>query len=230
MMLRRIALAATTHASAGALCYYVGYRTGVHDASDATRQFERQIKNEQASKQELLEHLQHGAFVKLGQSDIAGVGVFALIDIPAGVNPFVAPNAHLRSERNVLLTADELQACPPAVVRHVLDFHDHVLDNEFTDAIEYPEKVKVNAGSTVSMDASWYLNHSEAAPNVEHDTTRNTDSDGFWPYRTTRLVRAGEELLLDYRVALPGVYAQMQAQRRRDLGVKVVPPWRKVAR
>ena len=66
----------------------------------------------------------------------------------------------------------------------------------------------------VAMDASWYLNHGEH-PNVRPYTP---DSDatgaggpGFNAYRTTRHVHAGEELLLDYRDALPGVFARFGA-------------------
>jgi hypothetical protein len=64
------------------------------------------------------------------------------------------------------------------------------------------------------MDASWFLNHGEAA-NVEQVTEARAEG-GFYHYRTTRPVVAGEELLLDYRTALPGVFAQIQAQQRRE--------------
>ena len=87
MLLRRLALAGT-HAIAGGLAYRVGYRTGVNDAQDPATAFEKMVAREQAMKEDLLDHLRHHAYVKLGPSSIAGVGVFALVDIAAGVDPF----------------------------------------------------------------------------------------------------------------------------------------------
>ena len=155
----------------------------------------------------------HGAYVKLGPSSIAGVGVFALINIPAGVDPFAAPNEHLSGqERSLTLTGDELKRCPAAVVEHVLNFHDSCHNHSIGGTI-CPPSIDVNARGLVSMDTSWYLNHSEMA-NVELDTNGRA-AGGFFPFKTKRPVQAGEELLLDYRKALPGVYAQIQGQQTR---------------
>ena len=78
-------------------------------------------------------------------SRVAGVGVVALVDIPAETDPFVPPNAHLcRAEQSIPLTSDELQSLPPPVLEHVLSFHDST-----------PGRVPVNACGTVTMDASW---------------------------------------------------------------------------
>ena len=215
-MQRMVALAAS-HAFVGAAAYAVGYRNGTNaqQSLEAAKEFEHQATREQEEKAELLDYLRHRAYVKLGSSAVAGVGVFALIDIPPGVDPFEAPNLHLRgSEESVRLSADELQSCPSAVVDHILDFHDTQHAHNINGRM-YPPFVKVNARATVSMDASWYLNHGEAA-NVKIDTTSGTGGDAFFPYKTTRRVRAGEELFLDYRDALPGVYAQIQVQRERE--------------
>ena len=208
--MRRV-LAVATHSALGVAAYTVGYRTGSHDKSDPAREFAEHARQEKQLKTELLDHLMHRAYIKLAPSPIAGVGAFALIDIPAGVDPFAAPNGQLSSrEVSVTLTADDLMRCPATVVDHMLDFHDH--DQYITKSGRlYPPLVKVNARGMVAMDASWYLNHSEEA-NVEQD--REAGADGsFFPYRTTRHIRAGEELVLDYRKALPGVYAQIRAQR-----------------
>ena len=113
----------------------------------------------------------------------------------------------------VTLTADELMRCPSVVVDHLLDFHDsqhaHTIGGRLI-----PPTIKVHARAMVSMDASWYCNHGAEAANCEQNMEAIDDA-GFYSYRTTRLGRAGEELLLDYRTALPGVYAQLQAQRQR---------------
>lgn len=207
---RRIA----THAAVGVGAYTVGYRTAWHDRHDPASEFLEHAEREEKIKSSLLDHLMHEAYVKLAPSKVAGVGVFALTDIPANVDPFTSPNADLGGrERSVRLRSDELMRCPTAVVDHVLDFHDarhaHTVGGRL-----YPPSINVNARAMVTMDASWYLNHGEQA-NVEQATDASSDG-GFFPYRTVRHVRAGEELLLDYRKALPGVYAQIQAQQSRS--------------
>ena len=177
------------HAAVGGVAYNIGYRTGVHDDGDVRRVFERDAN----LKAELLDHLKHRAYVKLAPSRIAGVGVFAIVDIPSGTDPFAAPNASLRgTERSIAITASELEECPPAVAELVHDFHE----------IQFG----INATGMVSMDSSWYLNHGEQ-PNMEPYRSSSSAHE-FNAYRTTRRVLAGEELLLDYRTALPNVYAQ----------------------
>ena len=62
-----------------------------------------------------------------------------------------------------------------------------------------------------AMDASWYLNHSDNAPNVR---AVPPEEPGFTSYRTSRPVRAGDELLLDYRLDLPSLYTKLENERR----------------
>ena len=205
MLVRRAAVAAS-HIAASSLAYTIGYRTGVHDSHDPRREHAEQAARDSALKTELLDHLAHASYVKLAPSGVAGVGVVAVVDIPPGTDPFIAPNTHLRGrEWSVVLSADDLRRIPAAVAEHVLSFHDSQQDG----------RVGVNATAMVSMDASWYLNHG-SDPNVEPhtdqdrvDEARREGRQAFNSYRTTRRVRAGEELLLDYRTALPSIYAQM---------------------
>ena len=68
--------------------------------------------------------------MRLAPSRVEGVGVFAVVDIPPDTDPFLSPNKRMRShERSVTLSSDELERCPPAVVQHVLDFHDASADS-----------------------------------------------------------------------------------------------------
>lgn len=207
---------ATTHAVVGAICYKIGYRTGVHDEQSPENVFARDCAHEQSLKAELLDHLRNGPYVKLAPSRVAGVGVVAITDIPAGVDPFSPPNASLHAvERSVRLTGDELQSCPEAVVAHVLDFHDTKHAHTVGGKV-YPPFIDLNACSTVAMDASWYLNHSDVANMEDYNPpAAASEKPSFASYRTTRTVRAGEELFLDYKSALPGVYAQILAQQAR---------------
>jgi hypothetical protein len=227
----RGAALATTHLVVGTAAYALGHRAGGAHAS-ALQQDEEGSTDADAIKSALLDHLEHEAYAKLAPSSVDGVGVVAIRDIPAGVDPFAAPNSHLRPERRVELTAEELQQrCSLTTIEYILDFHDSDA-RASKDSLILPLSLKVHAGSMVSLDASWYLNHAEdsALVNVErHHGAQMADDDGsggggdavteaprkppFGSYRTTRQVRAGEELLLDYREALPGVYAQMEARK-----------------
>lgn len=191
-----------------ALAYRAGHKRGLAEAMEQESEADEEL-NEEALKVELLDHLANKSYVKLAPSTVAGVGVFAVVDIPAAANPFCMPNAHLRGpERSVELEFVELlRSCPSAVVDHVLNFHDASDDGEGLES-----RYEVNATGMGSMDASWYLNHSERANVIALPAE---DDCGFTTYRTSRDVGAGEELLVDYRMGLPSLYAKMERERDR---------------
>lgn len=157
--------------------------------------------DESKAKRALLEHLRRSAFVKLAPSAVEGVGVFAIRDIPANTNPFEACNRYLCGrEEFISVTADELLQLPPAVRSLVRSFF-APLDNNGQQAVDVPRNENdlvygVNATGVNTLDLSWYLNHSDT-PSV-----RFVDADSvgsFNSYETTREVKAGEELFVDYR-------------------------------
>ena len=92
-----------SHAAVGAAAYTIGHRTAIHDLRDPAREFAEEAARDEERKTALLEHLMHRAYVKLAPSNISGVGAFALVDIPAGVDPFEAPNSELSggAERSI---------------------------------------------------------------------------------------------------------------------------------
>ena len=63
----------------------------------------------------------------------------------------------------------------------------------------------VNATGMVSMDYSWFVNHSET-PNL---TFARVPGEDFNQFRTTRAVQAGEELTYDYSVFAPDMHARI---------------------
>ena len=199
-------LAASGSVAACGLAYRLGHARGLNDARDPQQEWEAEAASLASLKTELLDHLRYRSYVRLAPSceKGAGVGVFAVIDIPAGVDPFCTPNASLRGhERSVNISLEELRAAglPPAVVNHVLDFH----------AVS-GGTVGVSATAMAAMDASWYLNHSYDAPNVR--AVPPDDHGGFTSYCTSRPVRAGDELFLDYRLDLPSLYTKIENERR----------------
>eukprot|EP00322_Chrysochromulina_rotalis_P015730 CAMPEP_0115835530 /NCGR_PEP_ID=MMETSP0287-20121206/4240_1 /TAXON_ID=412157 /ORGANISM="Chrysochromulina rotalis, Strain UIO044" /LENGTH=212 /DNA_ID=CAMNT_0003288987 /DNA_START=208 /DNA_END=846 /DNA_ORIENTATION=+ len=209
------------------MAYRLGHRHGSRHAGTIPLGRTVTALSKQALKAQLMKHLMHHAYVKLSPSSIDGVGVFAVVDIPEGVNPFAAPNHHLcAQEVSIPIRAEELAACPAAVIEYVLEFHaemdkddciaeaaaeECVLDASPDDT---PVYVGINATGLVTMDVSWYLNHSES-PNVE---TVEAEAEGqFSTYRTMRVIRAGEELLTDYRDGLESMYAKICERREAKL-------------
>ena len=80
-------------------------------------------------------------------------------------------------------------------------------------SIGRPVLYGINATGLVSMDMSWYVNHSDT-PNIE---TVEAECEGeFSSCRTMRPITAGEELLIDYRDGLESMYADIQARRQRN--------------
>lgn len=70
------------------------------------------------TKKALIQHLQEEVYCHLGVSKIAGIGVFALRQIPKGINP-------LRSwlpTKELSITVDELNKLPTPVRKHVQMF------------------------------------------------------------------------------------------------------------
>ena len=67
------------------------------------------------TKKALLHHLQEEVYCHLGVSKIAGIGVFALRQIPKGIDP-------LRSwlpTKELTITLDELNKLPTPVRKHI---------------------------------------------------------------------------------------------------------------
>ena len=155
-----------------------------------------------AERAEVLRHLRQSAWVKLAASPIEGVGVVAIRDIPKDTNPFAACNVHKRqAEAFVTITAAELAQLEPPVRALVRSFFaplDDALSEARPDVPRDPATLLygVNATGVHTLDISWFLNHSDA-PSVKF--VEAEAAGGFNGYATTRDVRAGEELTVDYK-------------------------------
>ncbi|MEI7904871.1 MAG: SET domain-containing protein [Candidatus Firestonebacteria bacterium] len=114
-------------------------------------------------------------FCRVGVSKVHGVGVFAIIDIPKGTNPF----KHSADRYRKYKTKDILKDLKPGIRKLYDDFC--VIEGEDI-------WVPVNFNR---MGVSWHLNHSKS-PNV-----RSADKTGTHFY-TLRAIKAGEELCSDY--------------------------------
>ena len=131
-------------------------------------------------KQQLIDRLQH-TYCRLQPSSIHGVGVFAIRDIPAGIDPFYG-SGDPDAER---FTKEELQDLDPEVLRLIDDFL--VFDKD--GSVEIPEE-GING-----LTMAFYVNHSDN-PNL-------TSPDNGLSFRTNREIKKGEELTAGYRTYDP---------------------------
>jgi hypothetical protein len=138
------------------------------------------------TKSELLRNLSSETYVRLAPSKIpnGGVGVIAIRDIPAHVNPFRMPRDHNPSDSTISVTKHEVERLPTPVRRMIKDF----IAAEENQSYEIP-RLGLNA-----LNTTFYLNESKR-PNL--DIVEGTSD--FLEYRTKRRIPAGQELLIDYR-------------------------------
>lgn len=114
-----------------------------------------------------------GVYARIGLSDVHGVGVRAIRDVPAGTYVFTG-----ESELVVWMSRAEVRRLPKAIRDLYEDFG--MVSGD-----------KIGVPPTLNMlSVGWYVNHSDR-PNVEAD-----DEGRFFALRR---IRKGEELTADYR-------------------------------
>lgn len=114
-----------------------------------------------------------GVFARIGRSRRHGVGVLAIVDIPAHTLVFAGED-----ERAVWVRCRDVRALPPPLRALYEDFG--MLDGAWLGVPRSFNRLSVG----------WYVNHSPRPNLVAGDDGR---------FRTLRRVRAGEELTADYR-------------------------------
>ncbi len=127
------------------------------------------------NKKAVLRSLCEDVYCRLKPSSIHGVGVFAIRDIPKGVNPF----QNCDDSEAVAFMPGELAAVHPAVVRYLKDI-----------CVYRKRLYYVPACGLNRIDQSYYLNHSKA-PNMAAQR-------GGQFFVAVRDIPAGEELTVDY--------------------------------
>lgn len=127
------------------------------------------------NKSELLKELSQNTFVTLRPSPVAGIGVFALIDIPKGQRGFFSKD----TSEWIKISKEEITALPEHSRFLVENFCLFDEDNYYVP--EYGFKM---------MDLVVYLNHADE-PNI---MSINEGED----FETLRDIKAGEELFVDY--------------------------------
>lgn len=124
------------------------------------------------------EHLRHCVYARIQRSPIHGIGIFAIRDIPQGIDPFSEKDLDLQF---IKIPADQIEddpGIPEGVKRYVRDVSSNV------DGIRnFP------ANGFNSISAAFLMNHSDNA-NVGHDEYGHSI--------TLRDIKEGEELTLNY--------------------------------
>ena len=127
------------------------------------------------SKQKILEILKN-TYCRIKPSKTEGAGVFAIRDIPEGINPFQGS----KDVKWQKFHTSELKDLDKEILQLINDFF----------VIEKDETVLIPEFGLNGMDISFFLNHSKES-NVE---TR----DGGFSFITLREIKKGEELLVSY--------------------------------
>lgn len=128
-------------------------------------------------------HIAKDVYARLKATSYGGVGVFAIRPIPKGVFPFRTLAGLCYAEESINLDKTDIARIHPNMKAYMDDFF-------IGDEGKFPIPMLGPNG----MDISFYLNHSDT-PNMEivyHPTCKYTT------YRTSREIRDGEELSIDY--------------------------------
>lgn len=126
-------------------------------------------------KEKLLSELKHQTYVRLLPSNTHGIGVFAMQDIPKGCR-----DMFMDEEGDwIKLTFAEVNELP--------DHSKKLIENFclFDEAYYF-----VPIEGFKKMDLSLYLNHSDQPNLISIDEGRY--------FETTRVIKSGEELFIDY--------------------------------
>lgn len=135
------------------------------------------------SKKHLLENIFNDTYCRLKASKTHGVGVFAIKDIPIGVDPFkLSNNAHIKYDI-IDVNETELKGLNPNVKSMLKDFMGH------NDGKYSVPKLGLN-----TLDITFYLNHSNKN-NLAIKEHKNCD---YLTFETKRKIKNGEELTINY--------------------------------
>lgn len=171
----------------------------------------RAIATERSLRENLLEGLRHGTWVKLGVSRIEGVGVIAVREIPEDTNPFDLANGFLETpELSVEIQESDLRKVDPEIVNLFKSFFAPLTEDDGDTPYRRGGDIVygANALGLNALNVGWYMNHSDHA-NVQFFQANH--HCGFSYYRTRTRICVGEELTIDYRELGSGYYAQLRS-------------------
>jgi SET domain-containing protein len=132
------------------------------------------------TKEEIIKDLENNIYCRIQPSEIQGVGVFAIRNIPKGTNPFIT----YTNVETVAIPEKEImenKKIPSAVKEMVKDFYVIQDGNLYCDARSLNE-----------INITYFLNHSDT-PNLDVN-----EIDGESVFTANRDILVGEELTSNY--------------------------------
>ena len=135
-----------------------------------------------ASKYKLLKNLKE-TYCAFGVSKVHGVGVFAIRDIPIGIDPFPP----VKPEKIIELTEEDLRNLHKDVANKIKDIF-----------VRHNKTYFVYNLGLNSMGVRFHVNHSKE-PNIA--VNERAFISGYIPFITLRDIKKGEELFWDYTVS-----------------------------
>jgi hypothetical protein len=128
------------------------------------------------------EYISTKIYVKLKPSRIQGVGVFAIKDIPVGINPFEIWNG---KSNTYPITELELRSLPSELYNHIKDV--------FLYSPDFPKDTDtyvflVNGLHWIHQNPYYFINCGGEKFNIDKTTLK-----------TTKIIKVGEELLSNYK-------------------------------
>ena len=136
----------------------------------------------QGNKYKLLKNLNQ-TYCSFGVSKAHGVGVFAIRDIPVGVNPLPS----IKPEKSIRLTDADLELLPSEVANKIKDIF-----------VRNDEAYQVYDLGLNCMGVKFHVNHS-SNPNIA--VNEGVVTTGYNPFITLRDIKKGEELFWDYTIS-----------------------------
>jgi len=123
-------------------------------------------------------------YVRIMPSKIHGVGVVAIREIPAGINPFEHAGNKCGINKMIRVHKDKLEKVDKSVIKMLDDFLGEDKDGYYD----------VPSGGLNSLDVSFYMNFSNK-PNVSIVSDKNCK---FATFKTNKVIKKGEELFINY--------------------------------
>lgn len=137
-------------------------------------------------KEILIENIKNETLCKVGCSEIHGVGVFAIRDIPKGVELFKTCNKKAEADGVNDLTEEELESFDSNTVKLIKQY----FAKSHLGTYCLPEE-GINM-----LFWGYYINHS-SMPNLSFKT-EGEDREGYVKFVANKDIKEGEELTEDY--------------------------------
>jgi len=149
------------------------------------RREKKELKKLQA-KRNLINNIKNETFCKVGVSNISGVGVIAIRDIPNGTEVFRCCNEEFFGlNKPIKITGNDLAGAEDSILDYI---------NTLMVPSE-PNTQPLPFRGLNSINIIFYLNHSNN-PNTEFSDVG--DDDDFVTFVSSRDIKKGEELTEDY--------------------------------